>query len=69
MRAFVVLREFALTNADLNKKLKEIETRFDRQFKDVYEAINFLLTKENNRRFRINGKKSASISKGLKEIQ
>lgn len=46
MRAFVVLRQFALTNENLKIKLKEIETKYDKQFKDVYEAINFLLQKE-----------------------
>jgi len=46
MRAFVVLRQFTLTNENLAKKLKEIETKYDKQFKDVYEAINFLLQKE-----------------------
>ncbi|MBI2721265.1 MAG: ORF6N domain-containing protein [Bacteroidetes bacterium] len=46
MRAFVVLRQFALTNEKLTIKLKEIETKYDKQFKDVYEAINFLLQKE-----------------------
>ncbi len=46
MRAFVVLREFALSNKDLTQKLKEIEGKYDKQFKDVYEAINFLLQKD-----------------------
>lgn len=46
MRAFVVLREFALSNKDLSQKLKEIESKYDKQFKDVYEAINFLLQKD-----------------------
>lgn len=46
MRAFVVLREFALSNKDLTQKLKEIESKYDKQFKDVYEAINFLLQKD-----------------------
>jgi hypothetical protein len=46
MRAFVVLRQFALTNDNLAIKLREIETKYDKQFKDVYEAINFLLQKE-----------------------
>jgi hypothetical protein len=46
MRAFVVLRQFALTNENLTQKLKEIETKYDKQFKDVIEAINFLLQKE-----------------------
>jgi len=46
MRAFVVLRQFALTNDSLAHKLKEIETKYDKQFKDIYEAINFLINKE-----------------------
>ncbi len=46
MRAFVVLRQFALTNDTLAHKLKEIETKYDKQFKDIYEAINFLINKE-----------------------
>lgn len=46
MRAFVVLRQFTLTNDGLTRKLKEIETKYDKQFTDVYEAINFLLEKE-----------------------
>jgi len=28
------------------KKLKEMENKYNTQFKDVYEAINFLLQKE-----------------------
>ena len=46
MRAFVVLRQFALTNENLALRLKKIETKYDKQFRDVYEAINFLLHKE-----------------------
>lgn len=46
MHAFVVLRQFALTNENLEQKLKTLETKYDKQFKDVYEAINFLLQKE-----------------------
>ena len=46
MRAFVLIRQFALTNRDLTEKLKELESKYDIQFKDVYEAINFLLKKE-----------------------
>lgn len=46
MRAFVLIRQFALSHTDLTKKLKEIETKYDKQFKDVYEAINYLLQKD-----------------------
>lgn len=46
MRAFVVLRQFALSNKDLTSKLQELETKYNKQFKDVYDAINYLLQKD-----------------------
>ena len=42
MRAFVMIRQYALTYKELTEQLKEIEGRF----KDVYEAINYLLNKD-----------------------
>jgi phage regulator Rha-like protein len=46
VRAFVFLRQFALSNTELTEKLRKLESRYDQQFKDVYEAINFLLQKD-----------------------
>jgi hypothetical protein len=46
MRAFVFIRQYALTNKDLTDKLKELETKYNKQFSDVYEAINYLLKKD-----------------------
>jgi len=46
VRAFVLMRQYALTNKELTTKLNELESRHDKQFEDVYEAINFLLEKE-----------------------
>ena len=46
VRAFVFLRQYALTNTDLTNKLKELESRYNKQFKDVYEALNYLLKKD-----------------------
>lgn len=46
MRAFVFMRQYALTHKDLSEKLKEIEDKYDKKFTDVYEAINYLLDKE-----------------------
>jgi hypothetical protein len=46
MRAFVFLKEYALSHKDLTEKLKELETKYNKQFKDVYEAINYLLKKD-----------------------
>jgi hypothetical protein len=42
-RAFVRLREMLLTNADLARKLAELETKYDSQFKVVFEAIRQLM--------------------------
>ena len=42
MRAFVLIRQYALTYKELTARLKEIEGKFD----DVYEAINYLLNKD-----------------------
>lgn len=46
MRAFVFIRQYALSHQELTEKLLELESKYDLQFKDVYEAINFLLEKE-----------------------
>ncbi len=46
MRAFVLIRQYALSHKDLTDKLKELETKYNKQFKDVYEAINYLLQKD-----------------------
>ena len=46
MRAFVFIRQYALSHKDLTEKLKELETQYNQQFKDVYEAINYLLKKD-----------------------
>jgi ABC-type transport system involved in cytochrome bd biosynthesis fused ATPase/permease subunit len=47
MRAFVFMRQYALTHKDLTEKLQELENKYDQQFKDVYDAISFLLQKDN----------------------
>lgn len=47
MRAFVFMRQYALTHKDLTEKLQELENKYDKQFNDVYDAINFLLQKDN----------------------
>jgi hypothetical protein len=46
MRAFVFIRQYALLHKDLSNKLKELETRYNKQFKDVGGALNYLLQKD-----------------------
>jgi hypothetical protein len=43
MRAFVRLREMLLTNADLARKLADLEEKYDAQFKVVFDAIRQLM--------------------------
>jgi len=49
MRAFVFMRQYAMTHKDLTGKLQELENRCNKRFKDVYDAINFLLQKDNQK--------------------
>jgi hypothetical protein len=44
MRAFVRMRDLAGHNRDLVKRLDELESRYDRQFKIVFDAIRELMT-------------------------
>jgi len=43
MRAFVRLRRMLSSNADLARKLAELERRYDAQFKVVFDAIRELM--------------------------
>jgi hypothetical protein len=42
-RAFVNLRRMLATNADLARKLAELENKYDRQFAVVFDAIRQLM--------------------------
>lgn len=44
--AFIALKEFALGYKEIDKRLKELEESYNKQFKDVYEAIDYLLQKD-----------------------
>lgn len=43
MRAFVRLRQMLGSNADLSGKLAELEGKYDRQFRIVFDAIRHLM--------------------------
>jgi hypothetical protein len=44
MRAFVRLRRMLTENTELSRKLNDLEGKYDRQFKVVFEAIRELMT-------------------------
>ncbi len=46
VEAFIALKEFALNYKEIDDKLKELENTYNKQFKDVYEVINYLLQKD-----------------------
>jgi len=46
VEAFIALKEFASGYKEIDKRLKELEESYNKQFKDVYEAIDYLLQKD-----------------------
>ncbi len=46
MKAFVFLKQYALSHKDLTDKLEKLERKFNKHFKDVYEVINYLMQKD-----------------------
>lgn len=45
MRAFVKLRELFTSNAELARRLDELESKYDKQFRVVFTAIRQLMTR------------------------
>ena len=43
MRAFVKLRQIFVSNAELSRRLDELESKYDKQFKIVFDAIRQLM--------------------------
>ena len=43
MRAFVMIKQFALTYNELAEKIAKLEKKNNKQFKDIYQALNLLL--------------------------
>jgi hypothetical protein len=58
MRAFVKLREMIISHKDLAKKIADLENKYDKQFKVVFDAINQLIAVEikPKRKIGFNGK-------------
>jgi hypothetical protein len=43
MRAFVLMRQWALEYQDLQEKLSELEQRFGQKFTDIEQVLNYLI--------------------------
>ncbi len=46
MRAFVMMRQFALSHKDLGEKLSKLEEKYDQQFNNVYDVLKYLMQKD-----------------------
>jgi hypothetical protein len=55
IRIFIKLREMLLTHAELKRKIEDMEKKYDRQFKVVFDAIRQLLTPPEKPKRRIIG--------------
>ncbi len=53
VRAFVRLRQWLASNAELTRKLNALEKKYDAQFKSVFDAIRKLMTPPDKPRRRI----------------
>jgi hypothetical protein len=49
MRAFVVLRQFALTYQELSEKLIELEKLHNQKFDDIEQVLKYLIQKDNQK--------------------
>ena len=43
MRAFVKLRQMLASNAELARRLDELESKYDKQFRVIFDAIRQLM--------------------------
>lgn len=59
VRAFVRLRQMLSSNAELARKLNDIERKYDTQFKVVFDAIRQLMTPPEPKRKQIGFAKTA----------
>jgi hypothetical protein len=46
MRAFVIIRQFALTYQELNEKLIALEKKHNQKFTDIDQVLNYLIKKD-----------------------
>jgi hypothetical protein len=43
IRTFVLIRQHALSHKDLQDKLLKLEKKYNKNFKEIYAALNFLI--------------------------
>ena len=53
MRTFTQLRETALIHPELSRKLEKMETKYERQFKDVFDTLKALVSLPKTKKIKI----------------
>ncbi|MBS1255236.1 MAG: hypothetical protein MAG581_01036 [Deltaproteobacteria bacterium] len=53
MRTFTQLRETALIHTELSRKLEKMETKYERQFKDVFDTLKALVSLPKTKKIKI----------------
>ena len=53
IRAFILLRQMAISHKELLKKIKQLQKKYDKNFEEVYEALNSLLSSPEKDRKRV----------------
>ncbi len=48
IRTFVLIRQYALDFGELSKKIKQLEKKYNANFKEVFAALDFLVSKKIN---------------------
>jgi hypothetical protein len=61
IRAFIALRELALTYKELSQKLTELEKKYDKQFKEVFDVLRGMVVIDNKEH------EQRILQKGLKD--
>ncbi len=56
MRAFVMMRQFALTYKELSEKLIELETQHNQKFDDIEQVLTYLIQIDNQKTQQVNRK-------------
>jgi hypothetical protein len=46
MRAFVMMRQWALTHQELSKRLDALEQQYGQKFSDIEQVLNYLIQKD-----------------------
>jgi len=46
VRVFIALKQFAIDYKEITKQIKQIENKYNKQFKDIHQALNYLLQKD-----------------------